>query len=221
MAPPACRWAPDAAAAAPTTRCGGRVVPSAEQPVDCRQTAPRPRPRRTSAGTESTAPAHGLNLCNTGGRDGALRILRSVVGPNTPPLVPSVRSGASQMSLPAATSSLRCARPGARRSRCPRARPGCGCPTCCTPPTRPPTTCSAGAATTCCPTGGVPERRALVHPHPRRRRTRRLADQLGARSRHRTARPRRVARRADRAVRFAERIPLGRRSIAAPTARGR
>ena len=71
------------------------------------------------------------------------------------------------------------------------------------------------------PDGGVPDSQSLVHPHPRRRRTRRLADQLGSRSRHRIARPRWLVGRADRGVRVAERIPLGRAQIAAPPPRRR
>ena len=100
-------------------------------------------------------------------------------------------------------------------------RPGCGCPTCCTPPTAAPTTCCPAATTTCCRPAALPTRRPLVHPAARRRRTRRLADQLGAGPVDRTARPRRLARCADRGVRRAARNALGRRGAAAPTPAGR
>ena len=101
------------------------------------------------------------------------------------------------------------------------APPGCACPTCCTPPTATPTMCSAGRYDHLLPAGGLPDRRALVHPPARRRRTRRLADQLGPGPLHRTARPRRLAGRADRGVRRAATKPLGRRGVASPTARRR
>ncbi len=98
-------------------------------------------------------------------------------------------------------------------------RPGCGCPICCTPPTAAPTTCSRGRYDHLLPAGGLPTRRALVHPAARRRRTRRLVDQLGAGPLDRTARPRRLAGRADRGVRCAARNPLGRGGVATPPTR--
>ena len=73
-------------------------------------------------------------------------------------------------------------------------------------------------STTCC-RGWRADRPALVHL-PRRLRTRRLADQLGAG--HTTElRPQRLAGRADSAVRLAARIPLGRCAIASPSTRCR
>src|SRR5579884_852136 len=136
-----------------TRRGQGRQRRGRSRPAGCAAVIPRGAARghrqsgRENRGPQQRAtstPAHPVNLCNTGCRDGARHSsgVLSALTHRRPQIRPSLPE------FPWFSPALsRCDRPPSRRFPAP---PGFGCPTYCTPPTRPPTTCSAGTTTTCC-----------------------------------------------------------------------